>query len=215
MVNEKLANSRALAERVLKSRGLSVALCLLWGGLTAHRARSLIGHFDWLESCWVLYNAVIAILFLIRTRPTVVSLHPLHWLVALVTSFSGLFFGRSLEAPGPSQLIAADTLIALGLALGVATAIMLGRSYDFLPALRGVQTGWLYAFVRHPMYLSSILIRLGYVVRNCTLPNLVVFVAMTWLYDRRARYEEAVMQNDEAYRRYLARVRSRFVPLLY
>lgn len=214
-MSEELNKSRAVAERVLKSRGFSLALFLLWGGLTAHRAGSLAKHFDWLELGWVLYNAIIAVLFLIRSRPTVVSLHPLHWLVALVTSFSGLLFGRSLEMPGALQVISARTLIVSGLVLGIATAIMLGRSYDFLPALRGVQSGWLYAFVRHPMYLSSILIRLGYVVLNCTVQNLILFVVMAWLYDRRARYEEAIMRNDVSYRAYLARVRFRFIPLLY
>ncbi len=214
-LDEQVRASRAMAERVLKSRGFSIALFALWGGLTAHRAGSLARHFDWLESGWVLYNALIAILFLIRSRPTVVSLHPLHWLVALVTSFSGLFFGRSLQVPASSQVMAANILIVFGLFLGIATAIMLGRSYDFLPALRGVQSDWLYAFIRHPMYLSSILIRLGYVVLNCTFSNAIVFVAMIWLYDRRARYEEAIMQNDEAYRRYMAAVRFRFIPLLY
>lgn len=39
--------------------------------------------------------------------------------------------------------------------------------------------------------------------------------AMVALYDRRARYEEAIMQHDEAYRRYMAAVRFRFIPLLY
>ena len=106
-------------------------------------------------------------------------------------------------------------LIVIGLALGTASAIALGRSYDFLPALRGVQSRWLYGLVRHPMYLSSILIRLGYVVRNCTAQNLLIFVAMVWLYDRRARYEERVMENDEAYRQYAAKVRFRFIPFLY
>lgn len=139
---------RATVERILKSFGFSLAMFLVWEAMTAPRAWSVVRNFEWLESCWVLYNATIAVLFLIRYRPTVVSLNPLHWAVALVTSFSGFFFRRSLGAPGLSQAMVADGLIVIGLALGTAAAIALGRRYDFLPALRGVQSRWLYALVR-------------------------------------------------------------------
>ncbi len=203
------------AERIVKSFAFSVALFLLWGGLTLPKAWTHFSGFDRLESFWVVYNGTIAILFLVRSRPSVVSLHPLHWLVALLTSFSGLFFRRAAGEPGPLQAGLADAWILSGLALGTAAAAMLGRSYDFVPALRGVQTGWLYVVVRHPMYLSSILIRLGYLVRHSTVDNLIVFAVMVWLYDLRARYEEQIMQSSERYRDYLARVRFRFIPFLY
>jgi protein-S-isoprenylcysteine O-methyltransferase Ste14 len=202
-------------ERVLKSFGFSVALFIVWSALTAAKARSLFTRFDWLECGWVFYNAIIAILFLIRMRPSVVTMNPLHWLVALVTSFSGLFFNKGDLSAEPSQVVVADALILCGLALGAATAWQLGRSYDFLPALRGVQTSWLYGVVRHPMYLSSIIIRGGYVLRSLLSYNLVVFVLVVWLYDRRARYEEAIMKHDHRYLEYAARVRFRFLPLLY
>src|SRR3989304_6265654 len=113
-----------------------------------------------MEGLGLASNATITLLFLVRTRPSRVSLNPLHWLVALLTSFSGLFFEGRSTSPYHADLLG-DALILLGLTGSGSAAVALGRSYDFLPALRGVSTGWLYRYVRHPMYVSSIVMRLG------------------------------------------------------
>lgn len=204
-----------LMERAVKSFGFSLVLFLLWGTLTVSKTRALFGRFDALEVCWLLYNVTIAILFLIRMRPSVVSLEPTHWLVALVTSFSGLFFVRAESLPTAVQASLAGGIILVGLVGGWVAALALGRSYDFLPALRGLQTAWVYGIVRHPMYVSSIVIRAGYVIQNPLAPNVCLWAAVIWLYDRRARYEEAIMNEDPRYQDYCERVRFRFVPRLY
>jgi hypothetical protein len=82
-------------ERFVKSFAFSLLLGLAWGAFTFGHVRSLVRHFTWTEALWVLYNGSIAILFVIRTAPSVVSLDPVHWAVALLTSFSGMFFIRS------------------------------------------------------------------------------------------------------------------------
>ncbi|MHC4388963.1 MAG: methyltransferase family protein [Planctomycetota bacterium] len=95
------------------------------------------------------------------------------------------------------------------------TALILGRSYDFLPALRHVKTGYTYQIVRHPMYLSSILIKLGYVLKNPSIYNAFLLLIITLLYDRRAKYEEDVMSHSNAYVGYLQQVKHRFIPGVY
>lgn len=206
--------SRAIAERVVSSFGFSVFCFVVWGGMTAMRARGLAGHVSFMEVVWLVYGAALAVLFLVRTRPAVVDLNPGHWLVALLTSFSGLFFEtRSNGIAGLTP--ACDALILVGLALSAASAMSLNRNYDFLPALRGVSTGWLYRLVRHPMYLASMIIRLGYLGRHASLQNLALFVIMVGLYSVRAGIEESIMRNDERYVDYARRVRYRFVPGVY
>lgn len=191
------------------------ALCfVVWGALTGLRAHNLGRDFSWMELAWVVYNSTIAVLFLVRTRPTAVSLNPIHWLVALLTSFSGLFFEQKSAGIVPLRAVA-DILILLGLVGSGTAALALRRSYDFLPALRGVTTDWLFRFVRHPMYLSSIVIRLGYLARHASAQNVIVFSVMLWLYIRRAKYEEEIMQQDERYAAYMRRVPHRFLPGVY
>jgi protein-S-isoprenylcysteine O-methyltransferase Ste14 len=205
----------SLIDRILKSFGFSLFLFLVWGTITVRKAIPLLERFTWFECLWLFYNASISILFLIRSRPSVVSRNPWHWLVALMTSFSGLFFIKYDLEILPLWLKASDGLIFVGLFVGGVSAVTLGRSYDFLPALRGVQTQWLYEIIRHPMYLSSILIRLGYLVKNFSSYNMALFAVMVWLYDKRAKYEEGIMQNSPRYQAYMKKVRFRFLPKVY
>ncbi len=205
----------SLLERFLKSFWFSLFLFVVWGAVTLRRGSSLVSRFDWMECGWVVYNGSISILFLIRERPTVVSLKPSHWLVALVTSFSGFLFKRYSEEIGAATASVANGLIIAGLAWGTWAAIGLRRSYDFLPALRAVRTESAYRFMRHPMYLSSVMIRLGYIVRHFSLYNLAAMLVIVWLYDRRAAYEEEIMKSDSAYRDYTSRVRFKFLPKVY
>ena len=82
-------------ESFLKSRFFSLLLCLFWGYFTFINARTLLKGFDLTELLWLAYNVTISLLFLIRVRPSVVSMNPFHWAVALITSFSGFFFMES------------------------------------------------------------------------------------------------------------------------
>ena len=85
---------RETIESVVSGFGFSVFCCAVWGGLTSLRARGLLREVVWMEVVWLACSATIAILFLVRARPKTVSLLPVHWLVALLTSFSGPFFEK-------------------------------------------------------------------------------------------------------------------------
>jgi protein-S-isoprenylcysteine O-methyltransferase Ste14 len=205
----------AAIERLLKSFALSAFLCLGWGALSAYRARSLFSHLQPIEFLWLAYNAVVSFLFLIRRRPSIVSMDSIHWTVALVTSFSGFAFSSTVENTNRALGAAADIAIVAGLAIGIVSAIALGRNYDVLPAVRGVSTAFPYGVVRHPMYLSSIAIKTGYAIRHPCWYNAVLLLVVCFLYVKRAQYEEEIMMGDSRYVAYRQRVRFRFIPGLF
>ncbi len=62
-----------------------------------------------------------------------------------------------------------------------------------------------YAHLRHPQYLGFILIMLGFLVQWPTLPTLVMFPILVYVYVRLARREEreALAEFGEAYTRYM------------
>jgi protein-S-isoprenylcysteine O-methyltransferase Ste14 len=202
-------------ESFLKSFTFSFLLFLFWGCFSLIHIQALLKGFDFTELLWLIYNVIISVLFLIRVKPAVVSMNLIHWVVALITSFSGFFFFR-VDANGDSLLsLTADTLIVFAVFLGIVTALMLGRSYDFLPALRYVKTRFVYQFVRHPMYLSSIIIKLGYVLKNPSVYNFLLLIVVIVLYDKRAKYEEEIMSHNNSYVEYLQQVKYRFIPRVY
>jgi protein-S-isoprenylcysteine O-methyltransferase Ste14 len=202
-------------ESFLKSGAFGVVLCLVWGSFSVRQGLALLENFKLTEFLWLIYNVTISLLFLIRARPSVVSMNVSHWVVALITSFSGFLFFRQGVNSGPILSLAAESLIVGAILLGILTSSTLGRSYDFLPALRRVKTGCVYGIVRHPMYLSSIVIKLGYVLKNPSIYNACLLVVITVLYDKRAKYEEAIMSHSASYVSYLRRVKYRLVPWVY
>ena len=201
-----------IIESFLKSFAFSALLCIFWGYFTANRGRALLDGFEFTDLLWFAYNVTITLLFLIRLRPSVVSMNPIHWVVALITSFSGFIFSRQGTNYGAILSVTADSLIVFAIILGIVTALVLGRSYDFLPALREVKTDYVYDIVRHPMYLSSIIIKLGYVLKNTSLYNFCLLMVIMALYNKRARYEEDIMSHCDSYASYLRRVKYRFIP---
>lgn len=109
----------------------------------------------------------------------------------------------------------ADTFVVFSILIGVATVLVLGRSFGLFPALRKVKTRYVYQIVRHPMYLGAMFFRLGYVLKNPSIYNVLLLVVVIILYDRRAKYEEDIMSNDNSYVDYSQKVKYRFIPGIY
>jgi protein-S-isoprenylcysteine O-methyltransferase Ste14 len=204
-----------IVESFLRSFAFSFLLFLYCAGFALIHARSFLKSFDFFELLHFLYNVTVALFFLLRTRPSMVSTHLLHWAVAVITSISGFFFVRKAVNPHAAMLLAGDTLIGIGVLFGLAAAIALGKSFDIFPALRRVKTQWVYRIIRHPIYLSAIVIRVGYVLKNSCLYNALLLILIVCLYDKRARYEEDLLSKDRSYAEYMEQVKYRFLPGIY
>ncbi len=205
----------AIIESFLKSFVFSLLLCIFWGYFTISHLEALLTKFDFIELQWLIYNVLISLLFLIRERPSVVSMNLSHWAIALFTSFSGFFFARESVVNNSMILLTSEALLSSSILLGICSACILGRSYDFAPALRQVKTSFVFQVVRHPMYLSSIVIKLGYILKYPSVFNILLLILVIILYDKRAKYEELVMSKSDLYKNYLQKVRYRFIPLVY
>jgi protein-S-isoprenylcysteine O-methyltransferase Ste14 len=205
----------AKIEAFLKSFTFSLLLCMFWSYFCITGVKSLIEKFDFVQLLWLTYNIIISLLFLIRTRPAVVSTNPLHWIVALATSFSGFFFSKIDIIHNSNYLIFLNVLLTCAILLGIITAIILGKSYDFLPALREVKIKYVYNLIRHPMYLSSIIIKIVYTSKNPLPYNIILLVVIIFLYDKRTKYEEEILSKDISYIEYMQKVKYRFIPGIY
>ena len=72
-----------------------------------------------------------------------------------------------------------------------------------------------YAYVRHPQYVAFIVVMIGFLLQWPTIPTLLMFPVLVWMYVRLARAEErqARAEFGESYARY-ARDVGGFVPRL-
>lgn len=77
-----------------------------------------------------------------------------------------------------------------------------------------VKTG-VYKYIRHPQYTGFMLLSLGMILEWATLPTILLFPLVVWLYVRLAKKEEADMVNEfgEEYIGYMKRTK-RFIPFV-
>jgi protein-S-isoprenylcysteine O-methyltransferase Ste14 len=77
-----------------------------------------------------------------------------------------------------------------------------------------VTTG-IYRYIRHPQYTGLLLMSLGMIIEWATLPMLILYPIMVFLYVRLAKKEERDMLHEfgDEYRQYMKRTK-RFIPFL-
>ncbi len=167
-----------------------------------------------IDVTFFIHNCIFIGVILIRREHVQVDKNWLHWLVAMLSFFSGLFFLKSSVGDTGIDRVA-DAVNFGAIVIGIAALLSLGRSFGIVPAVRRIQTGGLYRVVRHPMFVSDILFKIPVLMKYCTIYNVAVFAASLALYVLRARYEEELLIRSDKYRRYQQRVKYRFVPYLY
>jgi protein-S-isoprenylcysteine O-methyltransferase Ste14 len=111
----------------------------------------------------------------------------------------------------------APAVVTHGLALAslVASAsarLSLGRNIGFVPAQRELVTSYAYAVVRHPIYTGLFLSLAGFVLRAWSPTNLLLSLVPVVLFVVKSFMEERFLAEDPAYRRYMDRVRWRWLP---
>lgn len=173
--------------------------------LHSHR---LIGVAFFVEQAWFV------IAFLVRRPPRAVAGRLGPWLLAAGGTFGGLLFRPSGAHP-QWGVDAGLALQLLGLALAITALVVLGRSFGFVAADRGLVTRGPYAVIRHPVYAAYIVIQSGYLLQSLSVRNAAVLVFATACNIGRAIAEERVLAASADYESYRRRVPWRLVPGLW
>ncbi len=198
----------------------------VWGGrlvrnglpalLTLEFLYFTVNRFQWEVSKILLLSQLVllATFFLFRTDPVKVSWRPDHVFVALFGTFGPFILGFFVRVPS-LELPIALVLQALGVGLSLVAMLSLNFSFGVLPANRGVKTGGLYQFVRHPIYSAYQLQQIGYFINQPTVTAGVIVGLTLTAQILRIIAEESVLSEDPAYRDYKAQVRYRLIPLIW
>jgi protein-S-isoprenylcysteine O-methyltransferase Ste14 len=190
----------------------NVALALFFLQFAAAHGRMLAVAFR-LSSLLVMVKVAIDVWFyLVRRPPRDLSLSAYDWAIGFAGTFLVALFRP--EAEGTDRL-AAQTLQAVGIGMQIAGVLSLRRSFGIVAANRGIQTGGMYRFVRHPLYLSYAVAYGGYFLNQATPYNACIYAACLLLWVLRLLAEERLLLNDPRYREYAVRVRWRLVPFVF
>jgi protein-S-isoprenylcysteine O-methyltransferase Ste14 len=173
------------------------------------------GRMDYVEASFAIQTLIFAALLLVRRPHVAVDRSVFNQAVALVAFWSGFgFMGPAETAQAAARTVSAGITLAANI-LGAICLLNLGRSFGILIALRRVKTRGLYAVVRHPMYATDILLRVGFLVSHPTWLISGLFLLSTVCYVYRAILEERFLAQQPEYREYLARVKWRFIPFVF
>ncbi|MBI1312888.1 isoprenylcysteine carboxylmethyltransferase family protein [bacterium] len=195
----------------LREVGCNIVLALLFLQFAAMQVRSLMDVVR-LSTALVLFKVSLDVFFyLTRRLPKGVSFSPYDWCVAVTGTFAILLF----RPTSGNDVLLGTALQIGGLVLQSGAMLSLRRSIGIVPANRGIQTGGLYRFVRHPMYLSYVVAFLGYVINHPSTFNLTVYASAVLLWCLRIFAEERFLLQDAGYREFAGRVRYRLLPGIF
>jgi protein-S-isoprenylcysteine O-methyltransferase Ste14 len=136
--------------------------------------------------------------------------------IALIAFFSGAVLFREQPTTGGSLTLRLSQFVVLcANVLGLMILFNLGRSFGILIALRELKSTGGYAIVRHPMYATDILLRVGFVISHCNLLSVIVVLISTPCYVYRAILEERFLSQQPEYRDYMQKVKYRFIPAVF
>lgn len=203
------------ATAMLQSRWANIFsgifLALVYGLFAyAHMLNFLKTH-EWSLLLFCFSETLIVAFYIFRCKPKTISVNLLDWIVAMVGTFSALFFRPALWGILPLAKIA----IIAGAFFQILSIISLNRSFALVAAKREIKTARMYRIVRHPLYASYCLVFIGYVLTNTTLWNsLIYLIAMVFLCIRIFR-EEKHLALDPLYREYMLKVRYRLIPFIF
>ena len=168
---------------------------------------------DFIEGVFIAHNIIICLCFLLRSPARAIQTSLSHQAVAVCAFYSGVLFMGPVSTTSLFLLELSWWIILFGTIIGILSLVQLGKSFGVLIALREVRSTGLYSVVRHPMYLSDIVMRLGYVCSHPSWGNAALLLVSSACYGIRAILEERFLaEQDPAYAAYMARVRYRFIP---
>ena len=174
----------------------------------------LKGALGYVEISFTIQSLLVGVIILIRKPHQVIQTNLLHQAIAIIAFCSGAaFMGQPATGPQVAKQIS-QVIILCANGLGVATLLNLGRSFGILIALRELKSHGLYGMVRHPMYATDMLLRVGFLISHFNLFTVIVFIVSTGCYVYRAILEERFLMRQLEYRDYMKRVRYRFIPFV-
>ncbi len=198
---------RELVWRIL----IDFLLTVLWSGFVYSNLVSFFLYHKPASFLLSLYETIIMVLFLIRTHPVRSSTSIFDYIISIAGTFI-IFFYRPILRPDSSLT---TLVLILGLLIGIASIFSLNRSHSIIPAERAIKTKGLYAYIRHPIYLSYFIIFISYFFNNPSLYNGVILVIAYALLIIRIFREEAYLLKNDLYKEYTKKVRWRLIPRIF
>ena len=186
---------------------LDVIVALFWATQAGLYLGAMVQKQNYTNLGLLIFYSLVAVLFLTR-RPAHRSAPLWQTAVALVD----VFLPAVLLRPEGRGLWVGNVVQVAALGVIIVAAFSLGPSFGIAPADRGLRTGGLYAWIRHPLYAGESLFYTGYLMTHTSWRNFIGLAVAITLFVVRIRWEERII---EGYEHYARRVRWRLLPYVW
>jgi protein-S-isoprenylcysteine O-methyltransferase Ste14 len=159
----------------------------------------------------IIFYSLSVVCALFRKPATKVDLSFFSWLF----TFAGIALPMLLLPGGANEFLIGYIVQISGIAISIIGLMSLNRSFGLVAAHRGIVSKGLYRFVRHPLYFSYEISVVGFIINNFNPWNIFLFCVHICCQLQRIKYEEALLNEDGAYRQYATETRWRLIPFLY
>ena len=190
----------------------NLALALLFTIFFFQFLNDFLEHEKFSSLLFLIKESFLVLFFLTRMVPEKTSYKPYDWLIALAGTWAGLLF-IPVESTGDNIFL--FSLQCFGILIAITGIACLNRSFGIVPALRGVKTGGLYKYIRHPVYLGYLISFTAITLQNPHIWNVTVLIGIAILDVLRIFSEEKFMGQDEEYQAYMARTKYRLLPYIW
>jgi len=196
---------------------LNIYLFLNFLGWTLYQGYRLYSadRFYYSEVSFLVQNIVLTGIVIMRRPHRAIEKNIFSQFIATIAFFSGAAFMGQAPTGNNAAELSSEIIMIISNALGIITLLALGRSFGILIAVREVKSAGVYSIIRHPMYFTDILLRVGFVINHLNPFTVVMLVFSSLCYVYRAILEEKFLGRFQEYREYMARVRYRFVPYIF
>lgn len=195
---------------------INILLCvdfIGFGVIRLYKTVILTGTWSYVEPSFIVQSVLLAIIILIRKPFRFFDTSWFDQMIALIAFFSGGLLFRDQPVTGGIVALRLSQVMVMGAnVLGVLTVLNLGRSFGILIAFRELKSNGLYRIIRHPMYFTDILLRVGFVISHANLLSIIVLLVSGSCYVYRAILEERFLSQQPEYREYMQQVKYRFIP---
>lgn len=154
----------------------------------------------------LLSEGLVVALLITRRKADSISTNFKDWALAFAGTYLVLLVNKGGE---PLFGMGGMFLILIGFFIHVGAKLSLRRSFGLVAADRGIKSGGLYTFVRHPMYAGYMLSHVGFLLVAPSLWNVMIYAAAWPLFIARMFAEERVLSANPEYLAYKDQVRYR------
>lgn len=187
------------------SRGLLITFFAM---LAIHLFQDMQLQFRLSSFFLLIQESLLVGMLLIRRSSVSTSVRLHEW----ATAFTATFLVLMLRSHGSSEYLIGTALSSAGAFVGIFGIIALNRSFGIVPANRGIKTGGIYRYVRHPLYASYLISFSGFLINNFSLYNSLLLAVWFSIQTARLLMEERHLSQSPEYRAFMQSTRWRLVP---